>query len=288
MRTLPEHGGSDVPPPLLEARALAFSYPGTRQNALHGLTLSIASGRKTAICGHNGSGKSTFLLHAVGIHRPAAGQLLWKGQPVSYQSSALREWRQRAGLVFQDPEHQLILNTPYEDITYGLRNAGIPEAEIRRRTGAILESMGLTALADTPIHHLSLGQKKRAALAGVLVLEPELLLLDEPTAYLDPASEQRLVGELERIHESGVTVVMATHDTNLAYAWADRVLVMDGGRCLLEGTAEEVFSRREDLRSIGITPPLLLELWEALPASVRGSGSPPRSAGEFKRLLAGF
>ncbi|WP_426451561.1 energy-coupling factor ABC transporter ATP-binding protein [Paenibacillus sp. S-38] len=285
MRNTAEGKTGSTLPPLLEARDVSFSYPGTRKDALRGLTLSIPAGQKTAICGHNGSGKSTFFLHAIGIHRPAAGALLWKGQPVSYQAGALRRWRQQAGLVFQDPEHQLILNTPYEDITYGLRNAGVSEEEIRLRTRSILASMGLTELADTPIHHLSLGQKKRTALAGVLALEPELLLLDEPTAYLDPASERRLIEELDRIHGSGVTVVMATHDTNLAYAWADRVLVMDGGRCLLEGPAPEVFSRKEELHPLGITPPLLLELWEALPASVRGSAPPPRSTEAFKQLL---
>ncbi|MCZ8522825.1 MULTISPECIES: energy-coupling factor ABC transporter ATP-binding protein [Paenibacillus] len=285
MRTSTDHP-AQTQAPLLEADGVSFRYPGTRTEALCGLSLAIHTGLRTAICGHNGCGKSTFFLQAIGIHRPEAGRLLRRGQPVSYHAKDLRAWRQQVGLVFQDPEHQLILNTPYEDITYGLRNIGVAEEEIRRRTGRMLESMGLAPLADTPIHQLSLGQKKRTALAGVLALEPELLLLDEPTAYLDPASERGLLDELDRVHRDGVTVVMATHDTNLAYAWADRVLVMDGGRSLIEGTPHEVFARKDELRAIGIEPPLLLGLWEALPASVRDSRTPPRTAAELQRILS--
>lgn len=262
-----------------------YSYPATDAQALRGLNLCIPSGKKIALCGHNGSGKSTFFLHAIGIHRPAAGGMLWKGEPFSYRQDDLRKLRRQVGLVFQDPEQQLILSTPYEDVSYGLRNAGVPEADISRRTAHILASMQLTSLADKPIHHLSLGQKKRVALAGVLVLEPELLLLDEPTAYLDRASEQQLLAELDRIHAQGMTVVMATHDMNLAYAWADWVLVMDRGTCVMEGTPAEVFAQEETIVSLGLELPLLLDLWQAVPERLRRDAPPPRTAEAFKRFL---
>lgn len=270
---------------ILEARGVSYRYPGTEASALQGLDMRIPAGQKIAICGHNGSGKSTFFLHAIGIHRPSGGTMLWRGEPMGYRQEELQRVRRDIGLVFQDPEQQLILSTPYEDISYGLRNAGMSEEEISRRTQHILASMQLASLAEKPIHHLSLGQKKRVALAGVLVLEPELLLLDEPTAYLDRASEQQLIAELDRIHAGGMTIVMATHDMNLAYAWADWMLVLDRGACVMQGTPHEVFALREQLGALGLEQPMLLELWEALPETLRGRQTPPRDVEAFKQLL---
>ncbi|EFM12258.1 ABC transporter related protein [Paenibacillus curdlanolyticus YK9] len=270
---------------ILEARDVSFSYPGSEHEALRGLNMHLPTGKKTAICGHNGSGKSTLFLQAVGIHKPERGAVLWNDSPIAYRPKDLKALRQHIGLVFQDPEHQLILTTPYEDISYGLRNAGMQEDDIRKRTLSMLETLNLTPLADTPIHHLSLGQKKRVALAGVMALEPELLLLDEPTAYLDRISEQKLIEALDRIHANGVTVVMATHDMNLAYAWADWMLVMDRGQCVLEGTPAEVFERKDQLLTLGLELPLLLEVWQSLPQYLQNGDAPPRSLQEFKQLM---
>ncbi|WP_240415111.1 energy-coupling factor ABC transporter ATP-binding protein [Paenibacillus periandrae] len=271
---------------ILEARDVRYRYPGTDTEALQGLNMSIPKHKKTAICGHNGSGKSTFFLQAIGIHRPAAGEIRWHDTPLSYRPEALKKLRQQIGLVFQDPEQQLILSTPFEDISYGLRNAGMAEQEIALRTRRMLTAMGLEHLTDKPIHHLSLGQKKRVALAGVLVLEPELLMLDEPTAYLDRLSEQQLVEELDRIHENGITIVMATHDMNLAYSWADWILVMDHGQCVMQGTPHELFQHEERIQSLSLELPLLLELWQALPEFIRKDVIPPRTMAEFKCLMA--
>lgn len=270
---------------IMTARDVTYRYAGTSSEALKGLQLSIPQGARTAICGHNGSGKSTFFLHAVGIHRPEAGTISWKGNELSYRSQDLKRLRQQVGLVFQDPEQQLILSTPYEDVSYGLRNAGIDEQEIRLRTDSMLASMGLSHLAHTPIHHLSLGLKKRVALAGVLVLNPELLLLDEPTAYLDRQSEQRLMEELDRIHDNGVTVVMATHDMNLAYAWADWILILDQGVGVMAGTPQEVFREADKITALGLELPLLLEVWQSLPESIRLGAAPPRNLTSLKRHM---
>jgi cobalt/nickel transport system ATP-binding protein len=270
---------------ILKAEDVSFTYPGTNQESLRKLNLSIPAGKKTALCGHNGSGKSTLFLHAIGLHRPTAGRMLWDNTPFGYSPADLKALRQKIGMVFQDPEHQLILNTPLEDISYGLRNAGVSEPEILRRSKQALAIMGLEMLGDTPIHHLSLGQKKRVALAGVLVLEPKLLLLDEPTAYLDRASERRLLEELNHIHENGMTIVMATHDMDLAYAWADWVIVMDQGRYVSEGTPQEVFADREALLSLGLEQPSLMELWQSTPDYIRKEANPPRTVAQFIHLL---
>lgn len=270
---------------LLEASDVTFTYPGARAPSLRQLSFRIPKGKRTVICGPNGSGKSTFFLHAVGINRPNSGTMLWGGEPYVYKNERLQRLRQQIGLVFQDPEQQLILNTIYEDVSYGLRNARVPEPEIRRRTERILDVMGLTSWAATPLHQLSLGQKKRVALAGVLVLEPELVLLDEPTAYLDRRSEHRLVEELNRIHGQGITVAMATHDMNLAYSWADWVIVMHKGTCVMEGRPEDVFREADWLAAYGLEQPTLVELWKALPADIRDGAQPPRDVAAFKALL---
>lgn len=272
--------------PILEAIRVDFTYPTSERKALDSLTLSIPAGSKTAICGHNGCGKSTLFLQSIGILRPQSGNMRWKEADLSYRKADLSQLRRRIGLVFQDPEQQLILNTPYEDISYGLRNAGLPEHEIKQRTEAVLVSMGLEHLRDTPIHHLSLGQKKRVTLAGVLVLEPELLLLDEPTAYLDRRSEAQLIQQLDRIHDQGVTIAMSTHDMNLAYAWADWMIVMDRGSVVLTGTPEEVFSQREQIVALGLELPLLYEVWQSFPNFWREGLSAPKDVDSLKAWIA--
>ncbi|SFF11892.1 cobalt/nickel transport system ATP-binding protein [Paenibacillus algorifonticola] len=273
---------------IMEMNQVSYAYPGTDKAALNRLELRIPANKRIALCGHNGSGKSTLFLQLIGINRPQSGFVSWRGEPLSYKSGELASLRRRVGLVFQDPEHQLILNTAYEDISYGLRNAGLHEDEIERRAARIVQQLNLQELAHKPLHHLSLGQKKRVALAGVLALEPELVLLDEPAAYLDPLSEQRLMAELDRIHASGITPVMATHDMNMAYAWADWIFIMNEGCCILEGTPETVFREGERLRSLGLALPMVLEAWEALPAKLRGEQQAPRTLAQFKAAVKSF
>ncbi|MBB6694931.1 ABC transporter ATP-binding protein [Cohnella xylanilytica] len=270
---------------IMETEDVRYRYPGIGEEALSGLSMQIPEGRKVAICGANGCGKSTLFLHAIGILRPTSGRVKWRGQPVGYDRASLGALRRRVGLVFQDPEHQLILNTPREDISYGLRNLGLAEAEIRERADRIVEKMGLADLAGLPTHHLSLGQKKRVALAGVLALKPELLLLDEATAYLDRRSERALLAELDDACRRGVTVAMATHDMNVAYSWADWVLVMDKGRCAMAGPPHEVFSREEEIQALGLELPLLYEVWKAMPEELRAGFESPRSLEAFKEAL---
>ncbi|NOU81442.1 ATP-binding cassette domain-containing protein [Paenibacillus sp. LMG 31459] len=264
---------------------VVFHYPDTKEAALRELTVSIPKGRKTAVLGHNGSGKSTLFLHAVGILRPQKGTVQQGGRTLSYAKKELAALRRSVGLVFQDPEQQLILSTPLEDVSFGLRGTGMDEAAIAERCRSVMELLNLTELSDKPVHQLSLGQKKRTALAGVMAMEPELILLDEPTSYLDPLSETQMLQGLDLIHEKGTTVVMATHDMNLAYRWADWIIVLDQGRCRAEGTPEEIFAGAEELQAIGLGLPLLADLWYSLPARHTAGQPPPRTAEDFKAVL---
>ncbi|AIQ51687.1 energy-coupling factor ABC transporter ATP-binding protein [Paenibacillus sp. FSL R7-0331] len=265
---------------------VVFRYPDTLEPALQGLSCAVPKGSRTAVLGHNGSGKSTLLLQAVGVLRPQQGSIMVSGRQLGYNRKELADLRRRAGLVFQDPEQQLILSTPQDDISFGLRGNGMEEPEILRRCGKVLELLNLGEIKDKPVHQLSLGQKKRTALAGVLAMEPELILLDEPTSYLDPQSEAQLLSGLESIHAAGATIVMATHDMNLAYRWADWIIVLDRGSCRAAGTPEEIFAGHTVLRDAGLGLPLLAELWYSLPGQLTMGQQAPRNAADFKTALA--
>jgi cobalt/nickel transport system ATP-binding protein len=245
---------------LLEFKDVYYTYPGTNRPAIASLTLRLPIGKRIALIGQNGCGKTTLFLLANGLYKPQQGSICWKGDRINYNRQSLIQLRQQVGLVFQHPEQQLIASTVEEDISYGLCNLELDEKTIAQRIEQVLEEFGLTSLATKPIHQLSLGQKKRVSLADVMVLQPELLLLDEPTAYLDPLHTRQLAQLLQTIHANGTTIVMATHDLDWVYRWADWVLVLDRGQLVLEGTPQDVFSKQEVMEKLQLGVPLAFEL----------------------------
>lgn len=245
---------------LMAFEDVAYTYPCSHQPAVQGLTLDIPAGRRCALIGRNGCGKSTLFHLADGLFRPQRGRIHWQGQPLHYTHRALKALRQQVGLVFQDPEQQLVATTVEEDIAYGLCNFGYSPTAIADRVQRTLQDFDLLALADTPINYLSLGQKKRVAIADVMVLQPQLLLMDEPTAYLDPHQTRTLFHLLEQIHAAGTTPLIATHDLEFVYAWADWLMVMDQGQVVLSGPADRVFDRRDVLKALGLGLPLAIDL----------------------------
>lgn len=234
---------------LLELEQVYYTYTGAKKSALNELTLKIPTGKKCALIGQNGCGKTTLFLLANGLYKPNKGSVIWQEKPIEYNRKSLMQLRQQVGLIFQDPEQQLVASTVEEDISYGLCNLGLPELEIKKRVEQALEEFDLLELAQTPVHHMSLGQKKRVSIADVMVLQPQLLLLDEPTAYLDKLHSRNLMATLKKIHSYGTTILMASHDLDLIYRWADWVFVMDRGRLILEGKPKEVFNQRELIES---------------------------------------
>ncbi|MEA5600530.1 ABC transporter ATP-binding protein [Nostoc sp. UHCC 0252] len=245
---------------LLEFEQVYYTYSGAQESALNGLTLKIPSGKRCALIGQNGCGKTTLFLLANGLYKPDSGVVRWRGEALTYNRNYLGNLRQKVGLVFQDPEQQLVASTVEEDISYGLCNLGLPEPEIKDRVEQALVEFELTTLAERPVHHLSLGQKKRVSIADVMVLQPELLVLDEPTAYLDIKHTRNLIATMKKIHEDGTTLLMATHDLDLVYRWADWVFVMDKGRLMLEGKPQDVFSQRTLLSELELGVPLIYEM----------------------------
>ena len=245
---------------MLKFERVYYTYPGSQHPAIVDLSIEIPQGKRCAIIGQNGCGKSTLFLLANGLYQPQQGQIFWHQSLVRFDRHSLIKLRQQVGLVFQNPEQQIVATTVEEDISYGLYNQGLSTPIIAERVQQALIDFNLTELAQTPIHHLSLGQKKRVSIADVMVLQPELLLLDEPTAYLDPRHTRLLIATLQQIHAAGTTVVMATHDLDLVYRWADWVLVIDRGRLVMAGTPVDIFSQKETLAALEIDIPIAVEL----------------------------
>lgn len=245
---------------LLEFERLHYTYPNAQQSALNDLSLRVPVHKKCALIGQNGCGKTTLFLLANGLYKPQKGNVYWQGKPLQYDRNSLIKLRQKVGLVFQDPEQQIVASTVEEDISYGLCNLGLPTREIQQRVEQALVEFELAELAQKPVHHLSLGQKKRVSIADVMVLKPELLLLDEPTAYLDRLHTRNLMATLKKIHADGTTIVMATHDLDLVYRWADWIFVMDGGQLIMEGKPQDVFTQREILEDLQLGLPLIYEM----------------------------
>jgi len=243
----------------LEARALVFRWPGGGRG-LEGLDLAVSRGRTLAVLGPNGAGKSTLLLHLNGTLRPESGEVRLEGTPAGYGRAALSAWRRRVGLVLQDPDDQLFAASVAEDVSFGPLNLGLPPDEAAGRVSEALAALGISDLAERAPHHLSFGQKKRVAIAGAVAMRPEILLLDEPLAGLDPRSGLRLRVLLAGLAAAGTTLVLTTHDVDLAWALADEVALFVAGRTLRQGPAAEVLADRALLAEAGLEPPLLLEL----------------------------
>lgn len=209
----------------LSAQALVAGYERARP-VLDGATLTIPAGRRLAVLGANGSGKTTLLRCLSGALRPSAGAVLLDGVPLEHSRRGLRAHRQEVQLVLQDPDDQLFSASVAQDVSFGPLNLGLPEAEVRARVAEALELLAVDGLAGRPTHQLSYGERKRVAIAGAVAMRPCVLLLDEPTAGLDPSAVAETLAALARLQGNGSTVVMSTHDVDLALRWADEVAVV--------------------------------------------------------------
>jgi cobalt/nickel transport system ATP-binding protein len=223
-------------PPSLLVEDLAFAYPDGHQ-ALYGVDLRIERGERVALLGPNGAGKTTLVLHLNGILRAGRGRVTVAGLPV--QKPALQEVRRRVGIVFQDPDDQLFMPTVGEDVAFGPRNLGLPEPEVAARVVEALEQVGMAGYADRPPHHLSFGQRRRVAVATVLAMHPEILVLDEPSSNLDPAGRRELAEVLQALP---VTLLMVTHDLPYALQLCPRSVILDGGAVVADGPTRDLLA----------------------------------------------
>ena len=248
----------------IEAKDLCYTYEdGT--TALDHVSFFAEEGCVTGILGSNGAGKSTLFLNLNGVLTPAGGEVLLDGEKVSYTRQGLTELRRKVGIVFQDPDDQLFSADVYRDVSFGPVNLGLPEDEVRGRVESALELTGISDLRGKPTHALSYGQKKRAAIAGVAAMQPRVMILDEPTAGLDPQGVSDIMKLLKKLRsELGMTIILATHDMDIVPLYCDRVFLLSGGKMLRSGTPEEVFSDPEELRRNHLRLPRIAHLMEVL------------------------
>ena len=248
--------------PVIVFQNVSFRYPDTEKTALRHMDLSIVAGSFTAVLGHNGSGKSTMAKLCNAILVPTEGKVLVKGMDTSDEDNLLSV-RRTVGMVFQNPDNQIVASVVEDDVAFAPENLGVESGEIRRRVDDALNRVGMYEFRLHAPHLLSGGQKQRIAIAGVLAMQPEILVLDEPTAMLDPAGRREVLSTIEALRrETGVTVLLITHHMDECVG-ADRVLVMSRGELVMDGTPAEVFSRVEEIRGYGLDVPATTEaLWE--------------------------
>ena len=252
---------------MIETKDLTYTYPApegeTNPPALRGVSVTIEKGSFTVVLGHNGSGKSTFAKHLNAVLLPGGGAVYVEGMDTR-DESLLLEIRRRTGMVFQNPDNQIVANVVEEDVAFGPENLGVPTAEIRRRVDDALAAVGMEQFARHAPHLLSGGQKQRIAIAGILAMEPECIVLDEATAMLDPAGRREVIDTVRRLNrERGITVVLITHHMAEAES-ADRVIVMNDGQVAMDGAPHDVFAQVDRLHELGLAAPDTVELLHLL------------------------
>ena len=245
---------------IIKAEHLCFEYEPGSKRVLNDIDLEIEEGQFVAVLGHNGCGKSTFACHLNAILQPTSGRVEVAGLDTNVQTDEqLLQIRKNVGMVFQNPDNQIVATVVEEDVAFALENLGVPRPEMRRRIDDSLKKVGMSAFAKHATHQLSGGQKQRIAIAGVLAMQPKILVLDEPTAMLDPQGRREVMQVLHDLHRQGSTIVLITHFMDEAVQ-ADRVIVMNDGEVLLDDTPHQVFQNAGLLRSIGLDVPQSTEL----------------------------
>ena len=252
---------------IIHIEHISFTYPEEEGRetfaALDWVTLDIEAGSFVAVLGHNGSGKSTLAKHINAVLLPTGGKVYVDGMD-TWDEEVLLEIRRRVGMVFQNPDNQIVANVVEEDVAFGPENLGVPTEEIRRRVDAALKAVGMESFLLHAPHNLSGGQKQRIAIAGIIAMEPKCIVLDESTAMLDPSGRREVLDTVRRLNrEKGITIILITHHMNEA-AMADRVVVMDDGHVVMDGKPREILTRMEDLRAIGLDVPHTVELLHGL------------------------
>jgi cobalt/nickel transport system ATP-binding protein len=270
---------------VLEARDIRYRYPRGRE-AISGISFHVRRGEKIALVGPNGAGKSTLLQLFNGMIRPDSGLMLFDNEPIRYDTASLRQLRKRVGFVLQNPDRQIIAPTVYQDVAFGPVNLGYNEQEVREAVAVALRHVGLEGFERRPPHQLSGGEKKRVAIAGVLAMDPDVLVFDEPTSGLDPSGSEDLMELLDELNHDGKTIVISTHDVELAYPWAERAILLLDGQIIREDVPDVAFGNPKYVRMAHLSVPTLLELSAEL--SKRGftiPGRKPRSVLDMVHII---
>ena len=248
---------------MLEVQNIKYSYNKDYQ-ALKGVSLKVEKGEMVALLGKNGAGKSTLFLHLNGIYEPDEGKVFIDGEELKYDKKSLLKFRQKVGIVFQNPDDQIFAPTVEEDVAFGPLNLKLPMEEVQKRVTESLARVGMSGFEKKAPHHLSGGQKKRVAIAGILAMKPEVMVLDEPTAGLDPQGVVNLQKLLRNLNDEGITIIISTHEVDLVPNYAKRVFVLVDGLLIAEGTPREIFAQPEILEQANLKVPIVTELFQGL------------------------
>jgi len=243
----------------LSTKNLSYTYPdGT--HALKNINMEIYKGQKVAIMGPNGAGKSTLFSHFNGLTEPTSGHVEVDGKAIKYDRDTLLEVRQKVGIVFQDPNDQLFAPTVKEDVAFGPMNLGLDYEEVEKRVSEALTMVGMEQYMDKTPHHLSGGQQKRVAIAGIIAMRPEIMILDEPTAGLDPEGVEKVLSILNELNNEGMSIVISSHDIEMVNEFAEKIFVLNEGEILESGDKNEIFSNKELLKTAHLKAPITTEI----------------------------
>ena len=243
----------------LETKNLSFTYPdGTK--ALKDVNIQIKKGEKIAIMGPNGAGKSTLFSHFNGLTEPTSGHVEVDGEKIIFEREELLKVRQKVGIVFQDPNDQLFAPTVKEDVAFGPMNLGLEYDEVKKRITESLEMVGMSGFEDKTPHHLSGGQQKRVAIAGIIAMRPEIMILDEPTAGLDPEGVEKVLNILNNLNDEGMSIVISSHDIDMVNHFADKIFVLYNGEIIAQGDKHQIFSDTELLKKAHLKAPITTEI----------------------------
>ena len=247
---------------MLEIKNVSKSFPGVK--ALNNVSVQFQNGEIHALLGENGAGKSTLFLHFNGIHEPDDGEILIDGEKLKYNKKALIKCRQKVGIVFQNPDNQIFAPSVEEDVAFGPLNLKLPMDEVQHRVEEALKRVGMEGFEKKAPHHLSGGQKKRIAIAGILAMKPEIMILDEPTAGLDPQGALKIMNLLSELNKEGITIVISTHDVDLISQYVNKIFVMADGEIIGDGTPNEIFSNEDLIKKANLKLPIISELFKVL------------------------
>lgn len=243
----------------LSTENLSFTYPDGTQ-ALKNINIEIEKGEKVAIIGPNGAGKSTLFSHFNGLTEPTSGCVKIEGKAISFEKDELLKVRQKVGIVFQDPNDQLFAPTVKEDIAFGPMNLGLSYDEVEKRVEDALKMVGMENYEDKTPHHLSGGQQKRIAIAGIIAMKPEIMILDEPTAGLDPDGVEKVLNIMNQLNKEGMTLIISSHDIDMISKYADKIFILYNGEIIESGNKNKIFSDMELLKKAHLRTPITTEI----------------------------
>ena len=271
---------------IIKVERLKFSYEKGKE-ILKGIDVEIKKGERIAVLGNNGSGKTTFFMNLNGVYLFDEGNIYLKGRKIEKNKKDLNYLRENIGIVFQNPDNQIIGSTVYEELSFGLINLGLSKKEIGERIEEISQKLNLKKYLDTPPHYLSGGEKKRVCIGDIVAMNPEIIIFDEPTAELDQLNVKILEEILNDLSIEKKTIILSTHDIDFAFRFADRILVFSDGEIIGDGTSEEIFKDTELLNKANLKKPIVFEIYEELLKKniIKNCENIPRTVDQLKKII---